>query len=172
MPQGFETLVHDGVVLRVQDIVTRNYSMKIGAVATSVTVESGAAIGAGRLGGVGTVIDRRFVENMPLNGRSFQSLITLAPGVVLTPTTGQSQGQFQCERTTPQCHYFSVDGVSANFGSSSAAVLNNLNGSVPAFNASGGTNGLVSVDALQEFRIQTPAIRRNMDGCPGGRLRS
>ena len=41
-----------------------------------------------------TVIGNRFVENMPLNGRSFNSLIDLAPGVVLTPSNFYDQGQF------------------------------------------------------------------------------
>src|SRR5690349_851321 len=54
--QGFETLVHDGVVLRVQDIVTQNYSMQIGAVSASVTVESGASMVTADSGAVGTVV--------------------------------------------------------------------------------------------------------------------
>jgi hypothetical protein len=40
------------------------------------------------------VIGNRFVENLALNGRSFSSLIDLAPGVILTPTNIYEQGQF------------------------------------------------------------------------------
>jgi hypothetical protein len=36
---------------------------------------------------VSTVVDRTFVESLPLNGRSFQSLISMTPGVVLTAAT-------------------------------------------------------------------------------------
>jgi hypothetical protein len=43
---------------------------------------------------VSTVIDRTFVENIPLNGRSFETLITLTPGVVVTATAFDDQGQF------------------------------------------------------------------------------
>jgi hypothetical protein len=43
---------------------------------------------------VSTVIGNQFVENLPLNGRSFSSLIELAPGVVLTPASYYEQGQF------------------------------------------------------------------------------
>lgn len=44
---------------------------------------------------VATSVDRKFIENQPLNGRSFQSLIQLAPGVVVTPASLVSQGQFR-----------------------------------------------------------------------------
>jgi hypothetical protein len=40
------------------------------------------------------LIGNRFVGNLPLNGRSFSSLIDLTPGVVLTPTNLYEQGQF------------------------------------------------------------------------------
>jgi hypothetical protein len=33
---------------------------------------------------VATAVDRKFIENQPLNGRSFQTLINLSPGVVIT----------------------------------------------------------------------------------------
>jgi len=46
------------------------------------------------LAAVSTVVDRQFAENLPLIGRSFQSLIELTPGVVLTPNNGSETGQF------------------------------------------------------------------------------
>ena len=72
---------------------------------------------------VATVVDRRFVENLALNGRSFQSLITMTPGVVLTSATSASPGQFSVNGQRSDANYFMVDGVSANVGVQSTAVV-------------------------------------------------
>jgi hypothetical protein len=48
----------------------------------SITVEAGSSLLNTTDASVSTVIDRKFVENMPLNGRSFQDLISMTPGVV------------------------------------------------------------------------------------------
>jgi hypothetical protein len=70
---------------------------------------------------VSTLIDNRFVENLPLNGRSFSSLIVLTPGVVLTPANLFEQGQFSVNGQRPDANYFLVDGVSANLGNAGMA---------------------------------------------------
>src|SRR5882762_3229296 len=91
---GFKTIVKPDIVLNVQDALAINFTLPVGAVAETVTVTGGAPLVNTQDGSVSTVVDRRFVENMPLNGRSFQTLITQTPGVVLTPTSGSDQGQF------------------------------------------------------------------------------
>jgi hypothetical protein len=48
------------------------------------------------------VIGNQFVENLPLNGRSFSSLIELAPGVVLTPANPFEEGQFSVNGQRPE----------------------------------------------------------------------
>ena len=50
------------------------------------------------------------------NGRSFQTLIMLTPGVVVTQTAFDDQGQFSVNGQRADANYFTVDGVSANFG--------------------------------------------------------
>jgi hypothetical protein len=127
---------------------------------------------------VGTVIDRQFVANMPLNGRSLQSLIQLVPGVVLTPTgvgsgspTGTTQFSVNGQRTT--ANYFMVDGVSANTGmavSSGGFPKESGSGQAPGTTALGGTNSLVSLDALQEFRIETSTFAPEFGRTPGGQI--
>jgi hypothetical protein len=123
-------------------------------------------------GSVSTVVDRSFIESIPLNGRSLQPLITLTPGVVLTPATGNEQGQFSVNGQRADANYFSVDGVGANFG---AATPNgnfgqSFGGSLPALNISGGTNSLVSIDAIQEFRIETSSYAPEYGRSPGGQV--
>ena len=44
---------------------------------------------------VSTLIGNQFVTNMPLNGRSFSTLINLTPGVVLTQTSLYGAGPVQ-----------------------------------------------------------------------------
>jgi len=48
-----------------------------------VTVEGGASLINTESAAVSTVIDRNFVESLPLNGRSFNTLLQLTPGVVI-----------------------------------------------------------------------------------------
>ncbi len=67
---------------------------------------------------VSTLDGNQFVNNMPLNGRSFSTLINLTPGVVLTQTNFYDQGQFSVNGQRPDANYFTVDGVSANLGTS------------------------------------------------------
>ena len=98
-----------------------------------------------------TVVNERFVSLLPLNGRSFQNLIAMTPGVVQTPAATESWGQLSLAGQRNTSNYFTVDGVSANFGlpisydgSSPAA-----DGVLPSLSAMGNTNGLVAVDALR-----------------------
>ena len=62
-----------------------------------------------------------------------------------------------------------VDGVSANIGVGSITLGNGLGGA-PRFSVQGGTNSLVSVDALQEFRIQTSTYAPEFGRTPGGQI--
>ncbi|MGB9312520.1 MAG: carboxypeptidase-like regulatory domain-containing protein [Candidatus Acidiferrales bacterium] len=91
---GFKTLIKPDIVLNVQDSLAISFTLPIGAVAEIVTVTGGAPIINTESGAVSTVIDRQFVESLPLNGRSFNTLLQLTPGVVIAPTTAYSPGQF------------------------------------------------------------------------------
>jgi Carboxypeptidase regulatory-like domain/TonB dependent receptor len=168
---GFKKLIKPGVVLHVQDALRIDLQMTLGDVSETVTVESGAPLVNSESGTVSTVINRTFVDNIPLNGRSFQTLIQLTPGVVLTPSTFNDQGQFSVNGQRADANYFTVDGVSANFGVTGfIAMMQSASGALPALSASGGTNSLVSVDAMQEFRIQTSSFAPEFGRTPGGQI--
>src|SRR5262249_50285307 len=120
---------------------------------------------------VSTVINRTFVENLPLNGRSVQTLIQLTPGVVMTATAFDDQGQFSVNGQRADANYFTVDGVSANFGVTGYfPLVQAAGGALPALSVSGGTNSLVSVDAMQEFRVQTSSFAPEFGRTPGGQI--
>jgi hypothetical protein len=120
---------------------------------------------------VSTVVNRRFVENLPLNGRSFQSLFELAPGAVLTRTSFNEQGQFSVNGQRANANYFTVDGVSANVGvSAGAAPGQAAAGGLPALTVLGGANNLVSLDALEEFRLLTSSYAPEFGRTPGAQV--
>jgi Carboxypeptidase regulatory-like domain/TonB dependent receptor-like, beta-barrel/TonB-dependent Receptor Plug Domain len=167
---GFAPLEIKDVALNVNDQRSLQIQLKIGNVGDTVNVVADSGIQESAA--VGTVIDRQFVENLPLNGRSFQSLFELTPGVVLTKTAeGGEQGQFSVNGQRGNANYFTVDGVSANIGISPGVVPGQAGGgSLPGLSAFGGTSNLVSVDALQEFKIQTSTYAPEFGRTPGGQI--
>ena len=123
---------------------------------------------------VSTVVDRQFVANMPLNGRSFQSLLTLVPGVAaVVSSRGQGQsGSMSVNGQRTESNYFMVDGVSANTGAypSTPGWGGGYSGSTPGETALGTTQSLVSVDALEEFRATTSTYSAEYGRFPGGQF--
>jgi len=168
---GFKKLIKPDVILHVQDALEIDFEMTVGSLSDAITVEAGVPLVNTESGTVSTVVDRTFVENLPLNGRSFQTLILLAPGVVPTAASLTDQGQFSVNGQRADANYFTVDGVSANFGVTGfLALTQTAGGALPALSASGGTNSLVSVDAMQEFRIQTSSFAPEFGRTPGGQV--
>lgn len=168
---GFKKLIQPEVNLHVQDALAIDFEMAVGSVSETVTVESGVPLINTESATVSTLVDHTFVENLPLNGRSFQTLIMLTPGVVVTATTFDDQGQFSVNGQRADANYFTVDGVSANFGVTGyAALVQAAGGALPALSALGGTNSLVSVEAMQEFRVQTSSFAPEFGRTPGGQI--
>jgi Carboxypeptidase regulatory-like domain/TonB dependent receptor len=170
---GFKTIIKPDILLNVLDALSINFSLPIGAASIIVTVEGGAPLVNTQDASVSTVVDRQFAEKLPLNGRSFQTLIELTPGVVPTASNYADNGQFSVNGQRPSSNYWAVDGVSANVGigaSTTAYPGNGLGGALGSFSAMGGTNSLVSVDALQEFRIQTSTYAPEFGRTPGGQI--
>lgn len=174
---GFKTLIKPGITLSVQDAMVLNFTLPIGAASESVTVEGGASAINTTDGSVSTVIDHEFVENMPLNGRSFQDLLSLAPGVFQVPTSvgvgygvGYS-GDIVVNGQRTESNYFTVDGVSANTGAiSGGAQGGGVSGNLPQFTTLGTTQGLASIDDLQEFRSNTSSYSAEYGRSPGGQF--
>ena len=168
---GFKKLLRPVVELHVQDALAIDFEMAVGFVSDTVRVEAGAPLVNTTSATVSTVVDQTFVENIPLNGRSFQTLIMLTPGVMVTQTAFDDQGQFSVNGQRADANYFTVDGVSANFGVTGYPPLVQAGGgALPALTALGGTNSLVSVDAMQEFRIQTSSFAPEYGRTPGGQI--
>src|ERR1700722_5981281 len=168
---GFQKGIKPDVILHVQDALAIDFEMSLGSGSESVRGEAGAPEVNTQSAAVSTVIDRAFVDNLPLNGRSFQTLIMLTPGVVVTATAFNNQGQFSVNGQRADGNYFTVDGVSANFGVTGyTPLVQAAGGALPALSVNGGTHSLVSVGAMQELRIQTPSFAPEFGRTPGGQI--
>jgi Carboxypeptidase regulatory-like domain len=166
----FRQIALTDLQVNVQDLLSRNFKLQVGASEESVTVSGDLAHVNTVSGSVSTVVDQSLVGNMPLNGRSFQSLIAVTPGVVFVQS-GFTNSQFSVNGQRQDANYFMVDGVSANFGIAPIFDIGlTLAGTTPGLTASGGTNGLVSVDAMQEFRIQTSTYAPEFGRTPGAQV--
>lgn len=173
---GFSTAVSTPITLNVAQNAVLDFKMQVGSEAQSITVDgSGPTINTTDAS-VSTVIDRKFVENMPLNGRSFQDLISMTPGVATqSPQTVASignNGDFSVNGQRTESNYYSVDGVSANTsaGYASGYAQSATGGTLPASTALGTTQALLSVDALQEFRVQSSTYSAEYGRTPGGQF--
>src|SRR6266478_7552933 len=79
---GFAPVEINEIVLNIADQKSLQIHLKAGDIKEAVTIESDAVTLNTTDGSVSTVVDQKYVANMPLNGRSFQDLILLTPGVV------------------------------------------------------------------------------------------
>jgi hypothetical protein len=173
---AFADVFVDNIVLNVGDDRRLQLSLKVGSAAQTVNVDgSGLSVNTTDAS-VSTVVDRRFVENLPLNGRSFQDLISMTPGVATqSPQSSQAtgaKGDFSVNGQRTESNYYTVDGVSANIsaGAANGGPQAATGGGVGATTALGTTQSLISVDALQEFRVLSSTYSAEYGRSPGGQF--
>ncbi|MDQ3802831.1 MAG: TonB-dependent receptor [Acidobacteriota bacterium] len=171
---GFKTVDLRHVVLGAGEQALLRVRLTVGPINEHITVRAGAADGSVTVShatSASTSFGPDVIENLPLSGRTLQSLIGLAPGTVLTATNFNEQGQFSVNGQRPNANYFVVDGVSANFGvSAGPAPGQAAAGSLPALSSFGGTNNLVSADAVQEVRVQALTYEAELGRAPGAHV--
>ncbi|HEU0252553.1 MAG TPA: carboxypeptidase-like regulatory domain-containing protein, partial [Pyrinomonadaceae bacterium] len=98
--EGFKTQVADQVTIEVAKTVVQNFTMDVGAITEQVLVSSDVPVIELATTSVGTVINQRTVQEIPLNGRHFVDLGLLIPGSVTPPQNGfltaplRGQGSF------------------------------------------------------------------------------
>lgn len=182
---GFRSVTVTEVELNIQDNVVRNFALQVGSISETVTINGNDLHINTTDATVGTVIDQSYVKNMPLNGRSFQDLILLTPGTVTQPSQMSAfaprggsglgvTGEFSVNGQRAESNYYTVDGVSANVGAAPGYDMTaggaGASGSIPGATALGTTQALVSVDALQEFRVQSSTYSAEYGRNPGGQF--
>ena len=158
---GFETQRKDGVVITVNLNAEVNFSLKVGAQSQTVEVQAHAVELQTQDATTGQVVNRRFVNDLPLNGREFTDLAFLAPGIVETNAPGASGAgsgepiNFNSNGSRNSTADVLIDGASAtNFEQNSG-----LN-SVPY---------TPSVDSVEEFKVEQANFTAEM-GFAGGTI--
>jgi Carboxypeptidase regulatory-like domain/TonB-dependent Receptor Plug Domain len=175
----FSDIAVENILLNVGDDRQLELVLKVGSATQTVNVDgSGSTINTTDAS-VSTVIDRKFVANMPLNGRSFQDLISMTPGVVTASPQGGpggaqigASGDFSVNGQRTESNYYTVDGVSANVGAGNGYgnAQAGSSGGIAAGTAFGTTQSLASVDELEEFRVTSSTYSAEYGHGPGGQF--
>ncbi|MGH9879865.1 MAG: TonB-dependent receptor domain-containing protein [Pyrinomonadaceae bacterium] len=97
---GFQTATVSRLSVEVARTVVQNFQLEVGDISQTVEVTSDAPVIESATTSVGTVINQRTVQEIPLNGRHFVDLGLLLPGSVTPPQNGfltaplRGQGSF------------------------------------------------------------------------------
>jgi hypothetical protein len=169
---GFKEGVLSAIDLHSQDSLAEEITLDVGSAREQVSVNA-QTDQLETSSGISTTVDRKFIENMPLNGRSFQALIALTPGNVTAKTYYTNSGQFSVNGQRTDANYFSIDGVSANVGitqGSNVYLGTAGGGAAQATSNNGGYNNLVSVDAMQEYKMQSSTFDAEYGRTTGAQL--
>jgi hypothetical protein len=168
---GFRTMIRFGVKLSEAQPARADFKLVVGSLQETVTVEGAAPLIQHEDASVGTLVARDEIENLPLNGGGLLTLLELAPGTVVTPATHGEAGQFTVNGQRPNTHYFTVDGVSANSGVGGGGLpAQSTGGTLPGMTAFGSLDSLVSLDALEEVRVQTSTTLSEFGRMPGAQV--
>ncbi|HKN83764.1 MAG TPA: carboxypeptidase-like regulatory domain-containing protein, partial [Pyrinomonadaceae bacterium] len=168
--EGFSPAEQRNVILNVNSQVAIRMYLKVGNISQTIEIVDASNL-IDLMPSVNTLVDQQFVNNLPLNGRSFQPLLFLTPGVVPTKANSAESGQLSVNGQRANANYFLIDGVSANIGAPVTQFPGQLgSGSLPGLTASGGTNNLVSIDALQEFKVLTSTFAPEFGRTPGAQI--
>jgi hypothetical protein len=153
---GFQEYVQDGITLNVNETAAVSPRLSLGSEKQQVLVSADAALIEPTVTSMGEVVQRRELEDLPLNGRNFWQLGLLQPGVVpLTPGVIEAGGSlrngqaYAVNGQRPESNNFLIDGA------------NNFNG------VDGGFILKPPVDAIGEFRILTHGANAEFGGALG-----
>lgn len=175
--EGFATAQITGLILNIGETKGILIRMQLGSVTQTVNIDASRLTPQSSDGSISTVVNREFVANIPLNGRSFQDLVSMTPGVnTQSPQAAgggfTGHGDFSVNGQQPDDNSYTVDGVSADIG---AGVLIGhekfaSSGSAAGTTALGTTQSLVSIDDLQEFRVLTADYSAEYGRTMGGQF--
>ncbi len=158
---GFQTEIRSGIILTVgrQEVV--NLSLRVGQPSEKITITEAAPLVESTTSAMSSLVDQRTIRDLPLNGRSYDQLALLQPGVV-TMGAGQASAAFDYGEGTR----FSVTGSRAyanSFMLDGTDINDHANGTP---GGAAGTN--LGVDGVQEFKINTSVSPAEYGRSSGG----
>jgi len=154
---GFEKGRNAGVVVNIQQQVLVDFTLVPGAVTQTVEVTSQAPLLQTQNGSVGQIVNSTAINDLPLNGRNYNFLARLTPGVTVGQEEGRSlnsNGWFAANGTRPAQNNLLLDGIDNNSDN-----VDFLNGAAYVVKP--------PVDAIGEFKLQTNAFNAEF-GRAGG----
>ena len=162
---GFKTVVQTGIHLAVGQEALVNMKLEVGEVVQEVTVSAETPLVNTTTAPVSGLVGERQVKDLPLNGRSFDNLITLNPGTVnysamkTGGTNGTGAGNyFSVAGRRPLENLFLLNGIEYT-GSSSIGIT------------PGGVSGqLLGIDAVREFNVVSDAYSAQYGKRAGGQI--
>jgi hypothetical protein len=145
--EGFRAAVRSNIELQVQQSARIDFALEVGVVTEVVEVSSDAALLTTDNATLGTVIEERRIVELPLNGRNYLQLVSLSPNVSYGfSTPGQAGGRQGGTRTQQN---ISVGGTRGTFNNYTLDGIANTDVNFNLYIV------LPSVDALQEFKVQS-----------------
>src|SRR5215467_9869004 len=111
--QGFQRVVREGVDLTAADTVTVDFKLTVGDVQQTIEVKEEAPLLQSQTAAVSQLISNQQIIEMPLNGRTFTSLLLLTPGVHTGSAANLNSSPYGMRGSTN----YSVNGSSAQMNS-------------------------------------------------------
>ena len=155
---GFKAVIQSGVILHVQDALEVNFEMMLGSASESVTVAGVSPPLDTESSTVGTIVEQRKANELPLNGRNVFNLIVLAPSVI---PQGSSTGTPVGVNPFGWANYQ----VSGSFGNQSAEYLDGQPLNIGYINL---PVLIPTQDSIQEFKVQTSNLSAEWGHFAGG----
>jgi hypothetical protein len=155
---GFKAVIQSGLILHVQDALEVNFEMTLGSASESVTVAGESSPIDAESSTVGTVVEQRKANELPLNGRNVFNLIVLAPSVI---PQGSSTGTPVGVNPFGWGNYQ----VSGSFGNQSAEYLDGQPLNIGYINL---PVLIPTQDSIQEFKVQTSNLGAEWGRFAGG----
>ena len=147
---GFAEDVRTGVQLVVGQDATADFSLKVGQVTEQVKVEASVSLVNATSQDISGLVGEKEVKALPLNGRSYDLLLMLNPGIVnftwektggIGVSNSSTGNNFAVSGNRPQQNLFLLNGIEFT-----GAAENNMQPGGPSQN-------LIGVEAVREFNV-------------------